>query len=40
MEAVTTMQENAADILASAKALNVQRAEQETVDTFGQEEEA
>ena len=32
METVTTVQENAADILASAKDLNAQRAEQETVD--------
>ena len=40
MEAVTTMQENAADILASAKDLNVQRAEQETADPLGQAEEA
>ena len=40
METVTTVQENAADILASAKDLNVQRAEQETVDTLGQVEEA
>ena len=33
METVTTVQENAADILASAKDLNAQRAEQEVVDT-------
>ena len=32
METVTTVQENAADILASAKDLNAQRAEQETAD--------
>ena len=32
METVTTVQENAADILASAKDLNAQRVEQETVD--------
>ena len=32
METVTTVQENAADILASAKDLNAQRTEQETVD--------
>lgn len=38
METVTTVQENAADILASAKDLNAQRAEQETVveDTAGE----
>ena len=40
METVTTVQENAADILASAKDLNAQRAEQETADTLGQVEEA
>lgn len=34
METVTTVQENAADILASAKDLNVQRVEQETADTL------
>ena len=39
METVTTVQENAADILASAKDLNVQRAEQETADTLGELEE-
>lgn len=32
METVTTVQENAADILASAKDINAQRTEQETVD--------
>ena len=32
METATTVQENAADILASAKDLNAQRAEQETAD--------
>ena len=32
IETVTTVQENAADILASAKDLNAQRAEQETAD--------
>ena len=32
METVTTVQENAADILASAKDLNAQRTEQETAD--------
>lgn len=31
METVTTVQENAADILASAKDINSQRTEQETV---------
>ena len=40
METVTTVQENAADILASAKDLNVQRAEREAADTSGQAEEA
>ena len=40
METVTTVQENAADILASAKDLNAQRAEQETADTLGQVGEA
>ena len=40
METVTTVQENAADILASAKNLNAQRVEQETADTLGQVEEA
>ena len=39
-ETVTTVQENAADILASAKNLNAQRVEQETADTLGQVEEA
>ena len=39
METVTTVQENAADILASAKDLNAQRAEQETADTLGELEE-
>ena len=32
METVTTVQENAADILASAKDLNAQRAEQEAAE--------
>jgi hypothetical protein len=38
METVTTVQENAADILASAKDINEQRAAQETVvdDTSGE----
>ena len=40
IETVTTVQENAADILASAKDLNAQRAEQETADPLGQAEEA
>ena len=40
METVTTVQENAADILASAKDLNAQRTEQETADTLGQVEGA
>lgn len=42
MENVTAVQENAADILASAKDLNAQRAEEETVveDTSSQAEEA
>ena len=40
METVTTVQENAADILASAKDLNAQWAEQETADPLGQAEEA
>ena len=40
METVTTVQENAADILASAKDLNAQRAEQEAADTSEQAEEA
>lgn len=39
METVTTVQENAADILASAEELNAQRAEQEVADTSGQAEE-
>ena len=39
METVTTVQENAADILASAKGLNVQRAEQEVEDATGPAEE-
>ena len=39
METVTTVQENAADILASAKDLNAQRAEQEAADASGQAEE-
>ena len=39
METVTTVQENAADILASAKDINAQRAEQETADTLGELEE-
>ena len=39
METVTTVQENAADILASAKDINAQRAEQETADTFEELEE-
>lgn len=39
METVTTVQENAADILASAKDLNAQRAEQEAVDASGEAEE-
>lgn len=39
METVTTVQENAADILASAKDLNAQRAEQETADASVQVEE-
>jgi hypothetical protein len=40
METVTTVQENAADILASAKDINDQRAAQETVveDTSGEAE--
>ena len=40
METVTTVQENAADILASAKDLNAQRTEQEAADASGQAEEA
>ena len=39
METVTTVQENAADILASAKELNAQRAEQEAADASVQVEE-
>ena len=39
METVTTVQENAADILASAKDLNAQRAEQEAADASVQVEE-
>lgn len=39
METVTTVQENAADILASANDLNAQRAEQEAADASGQAEE-
>ena len=40
METVTTVQENAADILASAKDLNAQRAEQEAEEVSEQAEEA
>ena len=40
MEAVTTVQENAADILASAKDINVQRTVQEAEEASGQAEEA
>ena len=36
METVTTVEENAADIVASAKDLNVQRGETEVEDTSGQ----
>ena len=36
METVTTVEENAADIVASAKDLNVQRGETEVGDTSGQ----
>ena len=39
METVTTVQENAADILASAKDMNVQRANRETVVENAAEEE-
>ena len=39
METVTTVQENAADILASAKELNAQRAEQEAGEISEQVEE-
>lgn len=39
METVTTVQENAADILASAKDLNAQRAEQGPADAAGEAEE-
>lgn len=39
METVTTVQENAADILASAEDINAQRAEREAADTSGQAEE-
>lgn len=39
METVTTVQENATDILASAKDLNAQRAEQEAADASVQVEE-
>ena len=39
METVTTVQENAADRLASAKDLNAQRAEQEAADASVQVEE-
>ena len=37
METVTTVQENAADIAASAADLNAQRAEQESVDVSEEE---
>jgi hypothetical protein len=40
METVTSVQENAADILASAKDLNEQRAQQETVEDSFEESEA
>ena len=36
METVTTVEENAADIVASAKDLNIQRGETEVEDTSGQ----
>ena len=36
METVTTVEENAADIVASAKDLNVKRGETEVEDTSGQ----
>ena len=39
METVTTVQENAADILASAKDLNAQRAEEEAADASEPTEE-
>lgn len=39
METVTTVQENAADILASAKDLNAQRAEEEAAEDTEQAEE-
>ena len=39
METVTTVQENAADIVASAKDLNAQRAEQEAPDASEQAQE-
>lgn len=39
METVTTVEENAADILASAKDLNARRAEQEAAEASGYEEE-
>ncbi len=39
METVTTVEENAADILASAKDLNNRRAEQEAADAAGYAEE-
>ena len=40
METVTAVQENAADILASAKDINAQRAEQDTEDSSEQTEES
>lgn len=40
MEAVTAVQENAADVLASAEDLNARRAEQEAAEASGQAEEA
>lgn len=39
METVTTVQENAADILASAKDLNAKRVEEEDAETSGEAEE-
>lgn len=39
METVTTVQENAADIVASAQDINAQRAEQEAADASGEVEE-
>ena len=39
METVTTVQENAADILASAKDINARRAEKEAADAPGETEE-